>query len=99
MANYRLTNKAVEDLAGIWNYTCETWSEKQADKYYAMLLDSCKELAAKPDSGRKYDDVHQHLLGYKTNQHIIFYLVVSQKEIEIIRILHNKMDLKRRLRD
>ena len=33
MADYRLTNKAVADLSDIWNYTCETWSEQQADKY------------------------------------------------------------------
>ena len=23
----KFTNKAVEDLSSIWNYTCETWSE------------------------------------------------------------------------
>ena len=28
MGSYRLTNKAVEDLARIWNYTVDTWSEK-----------------------------------------------------------------------
>jgi toxin ParE1/3/4 len=34
MANYKLTNKAVEDLTSIWEYTVKEWSEKQADKYY-----------------------------------------------------------------
>ena len=38
MAKYLLTNKAVEDLADIWNYTFDVWSEKQADAYYNMLL-------------------------------------------------------------
>jgi toxin ParE1/3/4 len=38
MANYRLTTKAIEDLARIWNYTADTWSENQADNYYHMLL-------------------------------------------------------------
>ena len=42
MANYKLTNKAVEDLAKIWDYTFEKWSEQQADKYYALLIDSCE---------------------------------------------------------
>lgn len=45
MAEYRLTNKAVEDLNGIWNYTAEEWSEEQADSYYEMLLNSCQALA------------------------------------------------------
>ena len=48
MANYVLTNKAVDDLSGIWNYTYDVWSEKQADKYYKMLLEYCQELADQP---------------------------------------------------
>jgi len=31
MAKYELTNKAVEDLSKIWEYTFEVWSEKQTD--------------------------------------------------------------------
>ena len=37
MANYNLTNKAVEDLEKIWDYTFQKWSEQQADKYYALF--------------------------------------------------------------
>ncbi len=99
MAKYHLTSKAVEDLSGIWNYTCETWSEKQADKYYAMLLDFCKELAKTPKIGKKYNEVALNLLGHKANQHIIFYRVVSNKEIEVVRILHVRMDLKSRIHE
>ena len=40
MSKYELTNKAVEDLTGIWEYTIEKWSEQQADRYYNLLLDS-----------------------------------------------------------
>ena len=45
MGNYIFTNKAVEDLSEIWNYTLDTWSEWQADTYYTMLIDSCNALA------------------------------------------------------
>jgi len=31
MAEFKLTNKAVEDLSKIWDYTFEVWSENQAD--------------------------------------------------------------------
>ncbi|MEI6021854.1 MAG: type II toxin-antitoxin system RelE/ParE family toxin, partial [Bacteroidota bacterium] len=34
MVKYHFTNKAIEDLTEIWQYTVEEWSEKQADKYY-----------------------------------------------------------------
>ena len=99
MAKYTLTNKAVKDLSDIWNYTCETWSGKQADKYYAMLMDCCKALATQPEKGKKYDEVSQRLLGQKVNQHIIFYQVESEREILVVRILHSRMDIKRRIRD
>jgi toxin ParE1/3/4 len=47
MGKYILSNKAVEDLSTIWDYTFEEWSETQADKYYCMLLDYCQDLADK----------------------------------------------------
>ncbi|MDL2144201.1 type II toxin-antitoxin system RelE/ParE family toxin [Flavobacterium tructae] len=94
MAKYYLTNKAVEDLAEIWNYTFEEWSENQADKYYGQLLSSCQDVADDPGLGRKYDMVTKKLLGFKTNRHILFYRIISNSEIEIVRILHERMDLK-----
>jgi len=94
MAKYYLTNKAVDDLATIWDYTYDEWSENQADKYYLLLLNSCQEIADNPSLGKKYDNVTEKLLGFKSNQHIIFYQIISNKEIEIIRILHGRMDLK-----
>lgn len=39
MAKLRFTNKAVEDLTSIWNYTFKTWSERQADEYYVWLVE------------------------------------------------------------
>ncbi|WP_202702717.1 type II toxin-antitoxin system RelE/ParE family toxin [Flavobacterium sp. UGB4466] len=94
MAKYYLTNKAVEDLAEIWNYTFEEWSENKADTYYEQLLSSCQEVADDPGLGRKYDMVTEKLLGFKTNRHILFYRIISDSEIEIVRILHERMDLK-----
>lgn len=99
MSAYRFSNKAVADLSGIWNYTCDKWSEKQADRYYAMLLQVCKKIAGKPTIGKKYDEVYIGLLGYKASQHIIFYRVVAVKEIEIVRILHSRMDIANRIGD
>jgi len=34
------------------------------------------------------------VLGYRTGQHIIFYRVVTEKEIEVVRVLHGMMDMK-----
>jgi len=97
MAKYYLTNLAIEDLSSIWEYTFDTWSEKQADKYYNMLLLSCNEIAKKPKIGKQYDIVSKGILGFKSEEHIIFYSIITKNEIEVIRILHGMMDLKNKI--
>ena len=95
MAKYRLTNQAVADLGGIWNYTADEWSEYQADTYYEMLIDTCDKIAAHPNwFGKKYDEIRKGLLGCKTRRHIIFYMIDPKGDIIVIRILHERMDLK-----
>ena len=97
MAEYKLTNKAVEDLSKIWNYTFKVWSEKQADKYYDGLISNCKEIAENPGLGKNYEGISKQLLGTKANRHIIFYRTLNKKYVEITRILHERMDLKKRV--
>jgi len=99
MAKYNLINKAVEDLTIIWDYTFDKWSEKQADKYYELLLDSCQDIANNPDLGKNYSGVKNELFGLKTNRHIIFYRKLANEPIEITRILHERMDLKNRINE
>ncbi len=96
-SSYVLTNRAVEDLAEIWNYTYEVWSEDQANKYYEYLIEMCCEIAINPSLGRSYNEVKDEILGFRMNQHIIFYRLINSDVIEVIRILHGKMDLKSRL--
>jgi toxin ParE1/3/4 len=97
MANYILTKKAVEDLSEIWNYTFDYWSENQADNYFEMLLNTCNEIANKPNQGRKYNDIVAGLFGFRAGRHIIFYQKRNIEEVLIIRILHERMDLRSRL--
>ncbi len=99
MAKYKLTNKAVEDLTTIWDYTFEKWSEKQADMYYEMLLENCQNIADNPNSGKKYEGIKDELFGLKVNRHIIFYRQLDNKQIEITRILHGRMDLHNRINE
>jgi toxin ParE1/3/4 len=97
MAQYKFTNKAVEDLSKIWNYTFEVWSEKQADKYYDGLISNCQEIAENPGLGKNYEGISKQLLGMKVNRHIIFYRTLNENYVEITRILHERMDLKKRI--
>jgi toxin ParE1/3/4 len=99
MSKYSITNKAVEDLSKIWDYTYEVWYENQADKYYFELLEDCQVLAKNHDLGKKYEKISDAIFGYKSGQHIIFYRIISKEEIEITRFLHSRMDLKNRIEE
>jgi len=94
MAKVILRQEAIDDLKDIWNYTFEQWSENQADKYYASLKFACNQIGENPELGREYDTIRRNLLGFKTGKHIIFYQMISTDEVEIIRILHERMELR-----
>ena len=96
MSKYFLTEKSTNDLTDIWNYTYDEWSEHQADIYYQMLIDTFEEIARNPKIGKNYEGITKNLLGLKANRQIIFYRILEDM-IEITRILHERMDLKRRL--
>lgn len=99
MNKYNLTNKAIDDLSKIWDYTYEVWSENQADKYYYELLSACQEIAENHNIGRNYIEINKEIYGIKSGQHIIFYRVLKNNEIEITRILHSRMDIKNRFEE
>jgi toxin ParE1/3/4 len=97
MAKYYFTNRALEDLTEIWDYTVEEWSENQAEKYYNLIMASCMDLASNPQHGKSYDILSLNVLGYKCGEHIIFYREILNNEIEIERVLHGMMDLKNKI--
>jgi len=97
MVKVILRKEAINDLNSIWNYTFEKWSEKQADKYYATVKMACNGIGDNPDIGQEYYGIDNSLLGLKSGKHIIFYRQMSNDSIEIIRILHERMDLKNRI--
>ncbi len=87
MAKYKLTNKAVDDLNEIWDYTADEWSEEQADKYYEMLLNSCQNIASNPDLGKNSRGITEDLFALKSIRHVIFYRKRKSDPVEITRIL------------
>ena len=98
MPKVRYSNKAVGDLSSIWEYTFSEWSESQADEYYEMLISACNRLLYPSIiSKRLYDEIADNLLGIKAGHHLIFYKIMDNDDVMIIRILHERMDIKRHL--
>lgn len=97
---YKISKEAAKDLENIWLYTCEHWSVKQADRYFNLIMDEIEYLTKYPTSGIDYGFVRKGYYRTKVKSHFIFYKInTKQNEIEIIRILHQQMDIDSRLID
>ncbi len=96
MPRVNLRPKALQDLEDIWHYTLDTWGEEQADQYILDLNDGFESLAIHPEKGRACDDIRAGYRKYDIGRHIVFYRQTA-KGIEIVRILHPRMDPERHL--
>ncbi|WP_187477907.1 type II toxin-antitoxin system RelE/ParE family toxin [Amniculibacterium sp. G2-70] len=98
--NYKISVEAKNDIEKIWLYTFENWSLKQADRYFDLIMDEVEYIAENPNSGKDYSDVRKGYLRSRIKSHFIFYKVnKKQNEVEIIRVLHQSMDIENRLND
>ena len=95
MRELRLSPAAAADLDAIWDYTAEHWSADQADRYTDDIRDACHALAAGRKTGRA-TDVRPGYLTYTLRAHIIYFRD-RDNGIEVIRILHQRMDADRHL--
>lgn len=100
MKGYEISKKAGQDLENIWFYTLEKWSLDQADHYVSLLIDEIEYLAKNPLGGKDYSEIRKGYWRSKMKSHFIFYRISElEKKIEIIRILHQKMNIEVRLRE
>jgi toxin ParE1/3/4 len=88
--------QAIFDLEDIWFYTLRTWSLRQADRYHSMIIKEIEFLAAHPKSGKDQHHIRSGYRSSKIKSHIIFYRIL-ENELEVIRILHERMDIPNRL--
>ncbi len=98
--SYKISVKASEDIENIWLYTFEHWSLEQADRYVNLIFDEIEYLADHPNSGKDLNYIRKDYRCSRVKSHIIFYrLIDKQRGIEIIRVLHQRMDMENRLND
>lgn len=98
MAKYRLTNEAIRDLDEIWSFTYEKWSVDQADRYYNLIIDEIEYIASNPLLGRSMDHIKEGYRLSKVKSHLVFYRIGLDKTVEIVRILHQRMDVENRMK-
>jgi toxin ParE1/3/4 len=93
MNNYVIRKKAVKDLESIWIYTFENWSEKQADRYYQLIIEEIEYISKNKDSGKSAMHIKKGYRYSKVKSHLIFYRLNRFEQVEIVRILHQSMDI------
>lgn len=88
-----VSSEALSDLEKIWIYTREKWSKEQADRYYSLLIDEIQFLQSNYYTGKSAEYIRP---GYRVSfvkSHIIFYKVFEDQKLEIIRILHQSVNI------
>ncbi len=93
-----ILEEAIQDLEEIWAYTFTTWSLAQADRYHSLTIKEIEFLATNPGSGKMLDHLRKGYRASKVKSYYIFYRIISN-DLEIIRILHESMDIPNRLND
>lgn len=95
---FTISKKAIADVEEIWLYTLEKWSLEQADRYYNLLFDEINYICKNKNAGKSMEHIRKGYRASKVKSHFIFYKVVNDT-IEIIRILHERMDIEDRFND
>jgi toxin ParE1/3/4 len=100
LMKYKISKEALEDLEQIWYYTFETWSIEQADRYFNLIMNEIEFLSEHWGAGKDYSHVRQGYFRSRAKYHFIFYKIdIKSGVIEIIRILHQRMDIEEQLND
>ncbi len=92
MQSFKLTHKARSDLKSIAVYTQRKWGREQRRVYLKQIDDAFHLLARSPESGKRCDYIKKGYRKFPSGSHIIFYRA-NHDQIEIIRVLHKRMDV------
>lgn len=91
MAEYRLSPAAESDMEEIWRYTRKQWGIEQAHRYTDTLTAAFEELAKAPKTAPACDHIRRGYRRRGVERHIIYFRMTSYG-IEVVRILHDRMD-------
>ena len=94
--NIRFSSPARADLVGIGTYTQDQWGKEQKAIYLGQLKNTLQTLLISPRSGTDRGDISAGLRSRATGSHIIYYRTAGFG-LEVMRVLHRRMDPKRHL--
>ena len=113
MARFRLARPAQIDLAHILATSAERWGTEGRRRYAALLAAAMRQVAAAPNGPltRKRPDLRSGICSFHVRYacgsaegvqvrrpvHVLYYRVAEEGAIEILRVLHERMEPSRHL--
>ena len=113
MARFRLARPAQIDLANILSTNAERWGAEGQQRYAAVLAVAMRQVAAEPEGPitKERPELRSGIRSFhvryarrsaeaakvKRPVHVLYYRVAEEGVIEIIRVLHERMDPSRHL--
>jgi toxin ParE1/3/4 len=88
---------ALADLDEIWDYTARRWSIDQAERYVRDIANACGALSDGHRKGTAIDEIRAGYFKLAVGSHFVFYHMTGAGEFDIVRVLHQRMDVPRRL--
>lgn len=92
-----LTPKARQDLDSIWTFSQDRWGAAQAETYVRLIAGALDCLARGTVVGRDASAVKAGYLRHAVGSHVVFFRLAGKETLEVVRILHQRMDLPRHL--
>ena len=113
MARFRLARPAQIDLANILTTSTERWGAEGRQRYAALLVAAMRQVAAEPEGlvtkarAELRPGIRSFHVRYARGSteparvrrpvHVLYYRVVQKGVIEIVRVLHERMEPSRHL--
>ncbi|MFA6218444.1 MAG: type II toxin-antitoxin system RelE/ParE family toxin [Erythrobacter sp.] len=96
MRDLSVSWRAVADLAEIADFTIAEFGIAQARRYRDQFQACFDSLADNPLLGRSADDLAPGLRRVRQQAHVVFYRV-TDRDLLIVRVLHQRMDFEQYL--
>jgi toxin ParE1/3/4 len=101
----RFSRLAARDIEGILAHTLQEFGERQYGQYKDLIRSALVDIAADPDrpTARRRPELHPDARTFhiarpgRNARHFLLYRVVGNRFVDVGRLLHDSMDLKRHL--
>ena len=91
MADWELSEEAIQDIREIAIFTGESWGVDQSDAYLASLYAAIYRIAEYPALGASREDLAPGLRMMPARQHRLYYEAAGERVV-LVRILHGAQD-------